>query len=140
MNEGETTAEELRELIRQGHGMVKDLVQAEKSIRRLMTEAQAMIAEAEDAPQVETQKRIREVCDEAMQGLTDELVDVASKAQEVVQTAIYERFDVLMDVLLGYDKGRREMSVPDLIRARVTPPKLDLDALDHLAAPIDREK
>lgn len=137
MNEAETTVEELRELIRTGHGMIGDINRGMKQIRALMVEAHKLIEESRNAPRMDTVKVIREATEEATKSIAEEVAEIANQATALVQDAIFERFNVLMDTLVGYDAGRRSESIPDMLRNRLEP-KLDLSAFDHIADPIER--
>ena len=138
MNEAETTTEELRELIRVGHGMLKDLKQAHRETRTLMAECRALIQEAQDAPKVETEKAIRAVTDVAVVSIAKETSAVINDVTAMVEKTVFDRFDVLMQAILGVDDERG--SIPDLLAARLGKPQVDLEALRSVASPIVRGK
>lgn len=137
MNEAEVTSEELRELIRAGHAMIKDLTAAQKATRVVMNEARAVIQEAKDADRTEAVRVMQEVADAAERQIVDEVAKSTDEACEFVQETIYKRFDLLMDVLLGKDNGRRLTGIGDVV-ADALDPKIDLDAVRATASPIER--
>jgi hypothetical protein len=137
VNEAEVTTEELRELIRQGHGMVKDMHQAGKELRKIMGEAAEIIERAKNADYTETERVIAEVTDRSVKQIVEEVVATTEDATAFVSKTIYDRFDVLMGVIMGTDR-KDGQSIPDLIIARHSAPKIDLAALENLNKPIER--
>ena len=139
MNEEETTAEELRELIRQGHMMVKDLIHEKKEIGRLMAELRSVIEEVKAAPLDHAVEQLQGVCDAHIKKVADETAATTNEVVEFITKTCYERFDLMMDILVGYDQGRRKSSIPDLLRQQ-TDPKIDLDKFDKILSPITRSE
>lgn len=98
---------QLRELLTEGHGLVKDL-------DRLLREARELRRSLPDA----VNERIEKAVDK---GLT-EYKDTLGKAIEDATSAVYDRFDTITMLLLGEDpKSVREgkATIPDLIRGYI---------------------
>lgn len=140
MDEVETTAEELRELIRQGHSMIKDLNGTTKGLRQAKADLYDLIEQAKAAPKDEVEKAVREVTDQVVKQIAEETSTTANDCMAVVEKAIFDRFDILMNTILGIDDREGRLSIPDMLAARASGlvPKLDLEALKGVAKPIDR--
>jgi hypothetical protein len=119
MNEEETTAEELRELVRQGHMLIKDMKRAERDLHEVIKTALEGIEAAKRAPKVEIIKEFNEALEEAKTSVMKDTVGMAEQLQNFVTEVVFERFNILMDVLVGSDQGRRPATVPDIIKANV---------------------
>lgn len=123
MNDAELTAEELRELIREGHGLVKDLTRIIKEVRAVTTEAQQYVAEAHGVDRTETIKAVNQVIEEAKEAVVKDTVPMIEDINSFVEKVVFERFDLLMNVILGDDRGTRAVTIPEALRATVpTPP------------------
>lgn len=120
--------------------MLRDIKGALKECRATKAEILGLIEEYRNAPREHVEDVIKAIMEGATQKIAVEVSDVCNEATALVQEEIYKRFDSLMDVLLGTDGGRRESSVPDMILAAKRKPKIDLDAVGHLADPIKREE
>lgn len=140
MDEAETTTEELRELIREGHATIKDLVQERKEVRKIMGELHELIEAYRNAPKDEVEKVIREITNEAAQQIATECADTAKDAMEAVEKAVFDRFDTLMGFILGMDEQDGRLSIPSLLKAKAAgfTPHLDFAALDQVGSPIVR--
>lgn len=127
MDETETTTEELRELVRDGHGLLKDLTRAQRDLRTLITEAQDYIRQAQVVDRNEAVKAVNEVIEKAKAEIVESTIPMIDDINTFVQKIVFERFDVLMDTLLGYSQGSRADSIPDLLRGHgiKLPPDFD---------------
>jgi hypothetical protein len=144
MDEAETTTEELRELIRQGHMLLGDIQRerkaAVKEVDDLIGGLNAKIEEFKNAPKVEVEEVIREITGDAVTRIAHEVSETANECMSLVEKTIYDRFDILMNTLLGIAEQDGSLSIPDLLAARAGgyKPKIDLEGLARVGDPIDR--
>lgn len=124
MNEGEVTSEELRELIRLGHGMIKDIRQVQREARATIVELEAKIEEFRAVPQIVIREALQPTIDLAMKQIAEDVADTTREATDFVEKTIYDRFDVLMGIILG-DGGVGDRTIPELLLNK-TRPKIDL--------------
>lgn len=137
MDEAETTTEELRELIRAGHALLKDIGHEKRETAKLLAELRGVIEEVKAAPLEHAMTNLQAVCDAHIKQVADETAATTNEVVEFITKTCYERFDLMMDILVGYDQGRRKSSIPDLLRQQ-TDPKIDLDKFDKILDPITR--
>jgi hypothetical protein len=136
MNEEETTAEELRELVRQGHMLIKDMKRIAKEMRDLIQLSADAVEAAKRAPKVEIVKEFNASLDEAKESIIKDTVELTGQLKEFVADQVYERFGTLMDVLIGSDRGRRPETVPDIIKANVNLTPEQRAQLDDVLKPM----
>jgi hypothetical protein len=100
--------------------MIKDLNRIAKEMRDLIQLSADAVEAAKRAPKVEVVKEFNVALEEAKESIVKDTVELTGQLQEFVANQVYERFDTLMDVLIGTDRGRRAETVPDIIKANVS--------------------
>lgn len=103
--------EELREVVREAHGAIKDLT-------RLIKEAREVIEDIETTAAREVGARISRAIEIGLESYKDTIITATESASE----AVYARFDGLAAMLLGETKGQRRKhgaSLAELIEASV---------------------
>lgn len=142
MDEAETTVEELRELIREGHSMIKDLTRTMRALRQAKDDLHELMDKVEAAPKDEVEKAVRVVTDQVVKQIAEETSTTANECMAVVEQAIFDRFDILINTILGIDDREGRLSIPDMLAARAKglDPKIDLEALGRVGSPIDRSR
>jgi hypothetical protein len=144
MNEGETTSEELRELIRLGHGMIKDLRQVQREARATIAELEAKVEEFRNVPHVVVTEVMQPVIQQHMEQIAKDVATTTVEVTEFVESKVYERFDLLMAIILGEDNSHG-VSIPKALLGKIRPPKIDLSQISDseilgLGGPIERKQ
>jgi Sec-independent protein translocase protein TatA len=104
LNKYEQSKQELRELVRDAHGAIKDM-------RKLLKEFEDYRKEAEVALQKQVDEHVGPLLEENLNHLTVQFKKFCDQSEE----RIYARFDQLGDILMGEDKqskkkGERSLS------------------------------
>lgn len=100
--------EELRELIREANGTMKDLKAVIKMARETIDELTVLV-------HVESRRKMDECINEVVEEKIDELSKATSNAIKESEQMIFDRFDALKNVMLGEDKESIKKGEPSLM-------------------------
>lgn len=108
LNKYEQSKQELRELVRDAHGAIKDM-------RKLLKELDEQRKETEKALETKVDERVGPLLEENLNHLAGQFKKFCDQSEE----RIYARFDQLGDILLGEDKQSKrkgERSLPEIAK------------------------
>lgn len=108
LNKYEQSKQELRELVRDAHGAIKDM-------RKLLKEFEDFRKEAEKELNKQVDEQVGPIVEENLNYLTGQFKKFCEQSEE----RIYARFDQLGDILLGEDKQSKrkgERSLPEIAK------------------------